>query len=86
MLEFPLQLVDDFLMDYHIGHALLLGFVLAVGGGLAVTRSVKLLGVNIILFGLLFIITPTSTMPTEYAFLGIALLVVGPIIVIASSD
>lgn len=86
MFELPLQLVDDFLMDYHIGHALFLGFVLVVLGGLAVTKSIKVLGVNLILFGLLFVITPTAEMPTEYAFFGIALLVIGPIIVIAAND
>jgi hypothetical protein len=86
MFEMPLQLVDDFLQQYHVGHALLVGFVLAVLGGFAVNRSVKVLGIQFSLFGLLFIITPTSTMTTPFLFLGIGLVVVGPLIAIAAND
>jgi len=86
MFEMPLQLVDDFLRQYHVGHALLVGFVLAVVGGFAINRSVKVLGIQLSLFGLLFIITPTSTMEVPYLFLGIGLAVIGPVVAISAND
>jgi len=86
MYEIPLQLVDDFLMDYTVGHALFLVFVLAVVGGFAVNRSVKVLGVQMSLFGFIFVLTPSTTMPTEMFFFGIALVVVGPVVAVAAND
>jgi hypothetical protein len=83
MLEFPLQLFDDFIRNYHVGHVLFLAFVFAAIGGFAVNRSVKLLGINFALFGLLFILTPNSTMPVEFLYFGVMLVVVGPVIAIA---
>lgn len=86
MFEFPLQLVDDILMEYHIGHVLFLTFVAAVAGGFAANRSVKVAGINIALFGVLFIVTPSSMMPTEYLYLGIALAVIGPVVAISANE
>lgn len=86
MFEMPLQLVDDFLRQYHVGHALLVGFVLAVVGGFAINRSVKVLGIQLSLFGLLFIITPTSTMEIPFLFFGIGLAVVGPVVAVSAND
>ncbi|MES3517042.1 MAG: hypothetical protein PPP58_05180 [Natronomonas sp.] len=84
MIEFPIQLVDDFLLDYHLGHAVFLLFLLAVGGGFAVTRSMKVLGINLALFGLLFVLIPGSATPAAFTFFGIALLVVGPVVAVAA--
>ncbi|WP_336135298.1 hypothetical protein [Natronomonas amylolytica] len=86
MFELPLQLIDDFLMNYHLGHVLLLLFIVAVGGGFAANRSVKVLGVQFSLFGLLFIITPSTTMPTTFLYLGIGLAVIGPVIAISADS
>lgn len=84
MFDIPLQLVDSFLMDYHIGHALFLGFVLVSAGSFAVKRSVPLLGIIFTMFGLLFILTPSTMMPTTFLFLGVALVVAGPVIAISA--
>ena len=83
MYEIPLQLIDNFLMDYSVGHALLLVFVLAVLGGFAVNRSTKLLGLQLSVFGLIFVLTPSTMMPESFLYLGLALVVVGPVVVVA---
>lgn len=78
----PLPLVDDFLLNYHVGHALVLLFVVSVVGALP-TGSRKVLSANTILFGLLFLVTPASMLgesPFVYRFLGIALAVVAPLL------
>ena len=86
MYEIPLQLVDDFLMDYTVGHALFLVFVLALLGGFAVKRSTKLFGLQLSLFGIIFILTPSTTMPTWMLFMGVGLVVVGPIVLVAAES
>lgn len=79
MIEFvPLPLIDDFLIDYNVGQALLVAFVLSVLA-LVPLGSRKMLSLNTILFGLLFVLTPSSLVPLEFKFLGIALLVVAPL-------
>ncbi|MGQ4554824.1 hypothetical protein [Halobellus sp. GM3] len=80
----PLQLVDSFLLEYHIGQALLLVFVVATVGVLPL-KSQKLLALNAIVFGLLFALTPQSLVPISYLFLGLALLVVGPLLYATAS-
>lgn len=86
MIELPLDLVDDFLMDYHVAHALLLLFVLVVIGGLVTTKSMKVLGINFALFGLIFVLTPVQTHPVIYQFFGLGLLVVGPMLLVVARN
>lgn len=76
----PMPLLDDFLLNYNIGQAILLLFVLSIPAALT-QGSVKLVAVNAILFGGLFAIVPSiGGGPAYYMFLGIALLVVGPLL------
>jgi len=75
----PLPLVDDFLLPYNVGQALLLLFVLAVLGSLPL-KSRKVVAANLLLFGLIFLLTPSSLAPLHYKFLGIALLVLSPVL------
>jgi hypothetical protein len=82
---FPLQLVDSFLLNYNVGQALLLGFALATVGILPL-KSQRLLGLNTIVFGLVFALTPQSIVPIHYLFLGLALLVVGPLLYTTASN
>jgi len=74
-------LVDSILLDYNIGQILLLGFVLTTLGALPL-KSQKVIGLNTILFGVIFLLTPTSLMPEPmvYLFLGLTLLVIGPLV------
>lgn len=84
MIEFvPLPLLDDFLIDYNVGQALLVVFVLAVLAVLPL-KSRKMLSINVILFGLIFLLTPASLAPLEFKFLGIALVVIGPMLYITA--
>lgn len=75
----PLQVIDRFLLEYNVGQALLLVFILGAVGVLPL-KSQKLLGLHVIAFGLLFILTPQSLVPIHYMFLGIVLMLVGPIL------
>ncbi|WP_137285093.1 hypothetical protein [Halorussus salinisoli] len=85
MIEFvPMPLIDDFLLNYNVGQALLLLFVLSVLGAIPL-GSRKVLSLNAITFGLLFVLTPASLAPLHYKFLGIALLVVAPLLYVTAS-
>ena len=84
MIEFvPLPLIDDFLINYNVGQALLVLFVVAVLAVLPM-KSRKMLSINVVLFGLLFVLTPASLAPLAFKLLGIALLVVGPMLYITA--
>ena len=80
----PLQVIDDFLLPYNVGQALLLLFVLAVLGTLPL-KSLKAVAATLIAFGLLFLVTPSSMAPVHYRFLGIALLVFGPVVYVTGN-
>jgi hypothetical protein len=79
MIEFvPLDLFDDLIQDYHLGHVLISVFVLSVLGSFALSK--KLLSLNVIAFGLLFLIIPEGISSVEYKLLGVALVVIGPVL------
>jgi len=75
--------VDSILLEYHIGHILLLGFVLTTVVALPL-KSQQVIGLNTILFGVIFILTPASMFPNVYLFLGLALLVIGPLVYVTA--
>lgn len=82
----PLPLIDDFLVPVTMGHALIALFLVSVVGVLPL-GSRKVLSANVVLFGLLFLLTPASLMTKTttvdvfpYRFLGIVLLVLAPIL------
>ena len=80
----PLPLVDDFLVPYHVGHALMLLFALSIVGAIPL-GSRKIVSANALLFGLLFLVIPGSMLggasnAFTYRFLGIALLVIAPVL------
>jgi hypothetical protein len=83
MLAGPLQVVDSFLLDYHVGHVLVLGLVVTTLGAVPL-GSRRLVAINVVVFGLLFMLTPVTVMPSVYLFLGMALLVVGPVIYVTA--
>lgn len=82
-----LQVVESFLANYHVGHALVLLFVLSVVAVLPL-GSTKALSLNVVAFGLLFLLTPESVVGNDpiYKFVGLALLVVAPILYAFASD
>lgn len=75
----PLQFVDSILLEYHIGQVLLLVFGLSIVGTLPL-GSRKVFALNLTAFGLIFALTPQSLIPLWYMFLGLILLLVGPIL------
>lgn len=85
MSALPLQLVDSFLLQYNVGQALLFGFVLATLAVLPL-KSAKIVGLQTVGFGLIFLLTPASLMGGDplYKLFGLALLFVGPFIVITA--
>lgn len=83
MFALPLQLVDTFLLQYNVGQVLLLAFALSLLGVLPF-KSRKAISLLVIVFGLVFLMTPTSLQPQSYQFLGIALLVVGPMLFVTA--
>ena len=74
-----LQVVDRFLLNYNVGQALLLGFILLTAAALPL-RSQRVVAINTITFGLIFVLTPVALVPVHYLFLGIALMLVGSIL------
>lgn len=85
MIEFvPLPLIDDFVINYNVGQALLLAFILSVLAAIPL-GSQKVLSLNAITFGLIFVLTPSSLAPAHYKYLGIALLVAAPVVYATAS-
>lgn len=91
MSALPLQVIDSFLLGYNVGDALLAVFVLGI---LAVIpkKSWKLLVAHLLLFGLIFFLTPASMLtvsssgshllggPLQYKLLGLGLLLISPVL------
>ena len=50
MVDFALQLVDNFLIQYNVGQALLVALVLSILGALPL-KSLKLVGLTLVTFG-----------------------------------
>lgn len=81
--------IDGILIQYNVGDILLLVFGLSVLAALVV-RSRKVLGLNTLLFGLILVLTPIASLginsssllsqPIAYKFLGMALVLAGPVL------
>lgn len=83
MFAAPLQVIDNFLLNYNVGQAILLLFILSTLAALPL-KSMKILGLNTVIFGFIFLLTPQSLEPMHFKFLGIALIFVGPMLLISS--
>jgi hypothetical protein len=75
----PLPVVDEFLRQYTVGQAILLLFVLTILAGFAL-KSRKALAAIVLVFGFLFLATPSSLVAFHYRMLGIGLVVLGPML------
>lgn len=84
MFALPLQLIDQFLIQYNVGQALLLVFVLSVLAALPL-KSQRLIALITVTFGLIFLLTPASLQSASFLFLGIGLLVIGPMLYITAN-
>ncbi|WP_247009970.1 hypothetical protein [Halorientalis litorea] len=75
-----LQLIDNFLLQYNVGQALLAVLILSSLAALPL-KSRKVYAIQFISFGLIFLLTPQSLLAEpHWKFLGIALLVAGPVV------
>ena len=81
----PLQVIDSFLLNYEIGQVLLLVFALATLG-LFGLGSKKVLSLHFGAFGLVFLMTPQAINSRIYLFLGLALLVVAPMLFVTADE
>ena len=75
----PLQVIDSFLLNYNIGQVLLLVFALGTLGLLGL-GSKKVLSLHFGTFGLIFVMTPQAINSKIYLFLGLALIVIAPML------
>jgi uncharacterized membrane protein HdeD (DUF308 family) len=75
--------IDSILINYNIGQILLLGFILTTLVALPL-KSQQVIGLNTMLFGVIFVLTPFSLMPPVYLFLGLTLIVIGPIVYVTA--
>lgn len=75
----PAALVDDLIRPYSVGQVLVAALVVSTLAALPL-RSRKVLSLNLVVFGLLLVVTPVSLAPIEFKFLGIALLVASPVV------
>jgi hypothetical protein len=83
----PLQVIDNFLLQYNVGQALLFLYILTTLAALPL-KSQKIVGINTVVFGFILLVTPTgpsSLQPVEFQFLGLAFLFVGPFLVLTAN-
>ena len=97
MLAPPLQVIDSFLLQYNVGDALLIVFVLGLLATLPL-KSRKATMLHIIGFGALFLLLPGSMFAVssdgahllgsvlQYKMLGLGLLVVAPVLYTTASQ
>lgn len=85
MTPVPLQWMNDFLLEYNIGHALLAGFLLSIVALLPL-QSRKLFALNAGVFGAIFVIAPISASALHWRLLGIVLLVLAPLLYLTSDE
>lgn len=83
----PLQVFDNFLLDYHLGHVFVLLLGVSILGVLPL-GSMKAMALNLVAFGLLFLLTPTSLFGGEvlYKLIAIPLLVIAPMLFVFGAD
>ncbi|MAT09200.1 MAG: hypothetical protein MK159_02845 [Halobacteriales archaeon] len=76
----PMPLLDDFLVNYNLGQVILAMFILSLPVGF-VFGSRKITAINVSMFGLLLTLAPSLGGGDVYfGYLGIILLVLGPMI------
>lgn len=83
MVAFALQVVDKFLLQYNLGEVLVVVFVLALLAALT-QRSAKIIAIQTMAFGLIFMIIPSINAPGYFLYFGIGLLMISPMIFVTA--
>lgn len=78
MLASPLWL-ENFLLDYHMGHAAIVAFVLSLAA-VAPLKSKRIFTLMLFTFGIVFFLLPAQVVPGVYRLFGIALVAITPIV------
>ena len=71
--------IDTFLLDYHLGHVILLGFIVSLLGAVPL-KSQKVIASVFAVFGAIFLMAPYTTMPKMYVLGGIPLILIGTLL------
>ncbi|WP_123620383.1 hypothetical protein [Halorubrum sp. CSM-61] len=71
--------IDTFLLDYHLGHVILLGFLVSLLAT-APLKSQKVTGSVVAGFGTIFLVAPYTTMPQVYILAGIPMILIGALL------
>ncbi|PAU82984.1 hypothetical protein CK500_12720 [Halorubrum salipaludis] len=71
--------IDTFLLDYHLGHVILLGFVVSLLAA-APLKSQKVIASVFAGFGTIFLVAPYTTMPQVYILAGIPMILIGALL------
>lgn len=87
MIEVPLQAIDNLLTPFNVGHILLGVFVLAILGSLPL-KSMKVIGLNVIAFGAIFLLLPLNMTGDTILFrlFGTVLVIIGPMLYAAADS
>jgi len=84
MYALPLQVIDNFLLQYNVGQAIFLILILGFLAALPL-KSRKVIAIQFITFGVIYMLTPQSMLAKpHWKFLGIALLVIGPMVYVTA--
>jgi hypothetical protein len=83
MFALPLQVVDNFLLQYNLGQVLVVVYVLALLAALT-QRSAKIIAIQTMAFGLIFMLVPSINAPNYYLYLGLGLLMISPMIFVTA--
>ena len=71
--------IDTFLLDYHLGHVILLGFIVSLLATVPL-KSQKVIGSVVFGFGTIFLVAPYTTMPKTYVLAGIPMILIGTLL------
>ena len=71
--------IDTFLLDYHLGHVILLGFIVSLLGAVPL-KSQRVIASVFAGFGLIFFMSPYTTMPKTYILFGIPMILIGTLL------
>jgi len=71
--------IDTFLLDYHLGHVILLGFLVSLLAT-APLKSQKVTGSIVAGFGTIFLVAPYTTMPQVYILAGVPMILIGALL------
>jgi len=71
--------IDTFRLDYHLGHVILLGFVVSLLATVPL-KSLKVIASVFAGFGTIFLVAPYTTMPQTYVLAGIPMILIGALL------